>query len=95
MQDVICICDIEEYMKKHLCSLTSLSNAIMEPLSGECRIGLFVRPVAFAGWEIQSLTQAWTWAQLCRSCNRNPYLDEKPQASGFEVLREEKKLQQK
>lgn len=49
MQDVICICDIEEYMKKHLCSLTSLSNAIMEPLSGECRIGLFVRPVAFAG----------------------------------------------
>lgn len=49
MQDVICICDMEEYMKKHLCSLTSLSNAIMEPLSGECRIGLFVRPVAFAG----------------------------------------------
>lgn len=49
MQDVICICDIEEYMKKHLCSLTSLSNAIVEPLSGECRIGLFVRPVAFAG----------------------------------------------
>lgn len=67
----------------------------MEPLSGECRIGLFVRPVAFAGWETRSSIQACTWAQLCRSHYRNPYLDEKPQASGLDVLREEKKLQQK
>lgn len=49
VQAVIYACDIEEYINKPFCLLTSLRNTTTEALTGACGMGLSVRPAAVAG----------------------------------------------